>query len=427
MKYFDAKLDDFPLNIFDITDTLPQSIVRHEFISSDGAIVENYGLKAREVKFKALFFSDSYSMHFAFLDKIADTNILHTLIHPKYGEIDGYIQDITTVHDDTQDYVEIDITFVESRLNQDTFLTQDAWSTINELQLQAMDNALANAGTQVTQISGLTGKPVDFQTSLRNQITGVTSKVSTFLSTIDSYLGMVDQIASLVTSPAIAINNAVSFTNDIPGKICSTIFKATNRIASSLIAVRNSPTNYVNNLILGIRNIGALVDDLGSKDDQTVKLLKKSSNAIGATTVAVQTMGILQTDEINRASAKSLETKRSFDSNGVRVSNVAIPESMSVQEIELLLYVVRVYIQDCIDYDRDNRDLKNIAWCLVKYVDDIKLNKRSQVTITVSSIPLHLLCLQLGLPYNSADRVMKINPSIKNPTFTEGQIQVYSG
>jgi prophage DNA circulation protein len=426
MKYFEAKLDDFPLNIFDITDTLPQSIVRHEFIGSDGAIVENYGLKAREVKFKALFFSDSYSMHFAFLDKIADTDILHTLIHPKYGEIEGYIQDITTMHDDTQDYVEIDITFVESRLNQDTFLTQSAWSTINELQLQAMDNAQANAGTLVNKISGLTGKLVDYSTSLRSQITGVTSKVSTFLTTIDSFISSIDSVADTITSSLVPLNNAITFTQDIPGKLCSTLFNSTNRIASSYIAIRNSPVAYVNNIIAGCRGLGTLVSNLGSKDNQTVELLTKATNTITATSITVQTMSVLRADETNRATAKSLETKRSFDSNGVRVSNVEIPEAMSVQEIELLLYVVRVYIQECVDYDRDNRDLKNMAWALVKYVDEIKLNKRNQVTLTVTSIPLHLLCLQLGLPYNAADRILKINPSIKNPTFTEGQIQVYS-
>jgi prophage DNA circulation protein len=425
MKYFEAKLDGFVLNIFDITDTLPQSIVRHEFISSDGAIVENYGLKAREISFKALFFGATYADHFTFVDKITNTDAIHTLVHPKYGELYGYIQETAIMHDDTQDYVEISISFVEYKLSQDSFLSKSAWQTINELQLQAMNNALATAGTLVGKASGLTGKLVSFNTSLRSQITGVTSKVSTFLTTLDTFFTAVDSIADTITSPLVAINNAVSFTQDVPGKLCSTVFNATNRITSSLIAIKNVPINFVNGLIAGARNFDKLVAYLGSKDGETNDLLRKACHTIAATNVAVQTMAVLQADENNRATAKSMENKRAFDANGVRINNIDIPEAMSVQAIEQILYEVRVYIQECVDYDRDNRDLKNIAWALVKYVDEIKLSKRSQVTMTVTSIPLHLLCMQLGLPYNAADRILKINPAIKNPTFTQGQIQVY--
>ena len=430
-QYFKAKLDEFPLSLLEITDTVAQSIVKHEFLSSDGALVENYGLKAKEIRFTALFFGGilngpaMYANHFPFLEKITDTSLEHVLTHPKYGEIRGFIQDISVKHDDTIEYVEIAITFIENRLNQDSFLTLSAMQRINQLQVQAMNSALAKAGAGVNAISGLTGKIINFSSSLRNQITGVTSKVSTFLTTCDGFIGAVDTLVDTVTSPAIAINNAITFTNDIPGKLCSTVFNATNRVASSLVSLRKSPVLFVNGLINGVKGIGTIIDSFHRYGD-TVALLHKLNNTISAGACAVQAMNLLQADENNRATAQSQETRRSFDAKGIRINSIEPPETMSVQAIELLLYNIRAYIQECIDYDRDNRELKDMAWALVQYVDEIKLNKRNQVTMTVSSIPLHLLCLQLGLPYNAADRILKINPSIKNPTFTEGQIQVYS-
>ena len=49
------------------------------------------------------------------------------------------------------------------------------------------------------------------------------------------------------------------------------------------------------------------------------------------------------------------------------------------------------------------------------------------VPITVKSrTPLHVICMQLKLPYQYAERILAINPQIENPSYVEGVINVYS-
>jgi prophage DNA circulation protein len=148
-----------------------------------------------------------------------------------------------------------------------------------------------------------------------------------------------------------------------------------------------------------------------------------------AGSVAWQAGLLFAADEINRAAAARLEQTQSFDVKGNRVNSVIAPDVMSVNDIESILYTTRQLIQRAILVNReaneDTTDLANMAAALVTFVNSIKLTRRLIKTITVSNIPMHVLATQLGLDYNAADRVLKLNPQIKCPNFCEGELQVY--
>jgi len=147
--------------------------------------------------------------------------------------------------------------------------------------------------------------------------------------------------------------------------------------------------------------------------------------------VAWQTGQVLATDEANRQLQLTQEGKSTFDIKGNRISNYTPGQVMTVNDLETVLYNVRQFIQSAIIINRqliayDSPDLKKMALDLQNYINNIKIDRMTVKTIILgSSIPLHILCQQLGLPYNAADRLLRLNPQITCPNFCVGPMQVY--
>ena len=55
-----------------------------------------------------------------------------------------------------------------------------------------------------------------------------------------------------------------------------------------------------------------------------------------------------------------------------------------------------------------------------------KIEREKVMVVEVDNpLPLHLLCLQYGLSYNTADRIYAINKQLKNPNFVSGEMSIY--
>jgi hypothetical protein len=147
--------------------------------------------------------------------------------------------------------------------------------------------------------------------------------------------------------------------------------------------------------------------------------------SIGAGVLSAKSGYLLQDDETLSKKAAGSEGTQVFDLNGRRIGTSLNSQVMSSTEMEALAYNIRSLIQEAIDADRNNQDLKNMANSIILYVDDVKLRRAQQINMLVNNIPLHMLCLNLGLDYQAAERLLKINPTIKNPTFCEGNLKVY--
>jgi prophage DNA circulation protein len=77
--------------------------------------------------------------------------------------------------------------------------------------------------------------------------------------------------------------------------------------------------------------------------------------------------------------------------------------------------------------NRSVQALKGMAEQLVEHVSRVKLERQRIRQVTIRQCqPLHLICHNLGLGYEAAERVLAINPQIKNPNFVEGLLNVYA-
>jgi prophage DNA circulation protein len=436
-QFFPALLDKYTLNILDIEDMQSQNLAVHEFVNTDGAIVEQLGLRPHEIKFKTYFFghdvqvnstyiSPTYANHFTFIDAMADTASSHDLTHPKYGKITGFVRSMTITHDDTQDYVEIEISFVEKDIQTLGFIS-DSNAIDQAVTRQQSDLLNAQLAASADSMNGsgfgaVLGKAVNFSQSLESQFTAVTKPVKDFLRQVDVWLGQLDTIESNITEPFQTVTNSVNFVNDVPSRILTSINSACNRVIGANSALISSPVVFMNNVTLGISNIVNTVT--------TPSVLRPHLLTLCAGSVAWQTGAVFQSDENNRATQAKLETTRTFDVKGNRIASVTYLTVMSVQDIEAVLYNTRALLQTAVEALRDANmayaELVTMASTLALFVDTIKLKKRTVTTVTVNDMPLQVLLLQLGLPYNAFDRVLALNPQITCPSFITGDVKVYT-
>jgi prophage DNA circulation protein len=439
MKLFTARLDDYFLNILDISDTESMSIAVHEFVQTDGAILDQQGRHAREVKFRAFFFAHAvrlggqyidptYGNHFSFVEGMSDSSTSHILVHPKYGQISGYVRSMTITHDDTQDYVAIDIDFVEKDIQTSGYIAdQNAvdramniqQADLLDAQLTAMNNDLNSMG-----MGSILGKTINATQSLVDQFNTATAGVRDFLKSTDSFLNQVDQLAHLVTEPFTTVTGAVAFVNDVPSRFIGSINSACNRVIGSFVALSNSPATMMNNITVSLSGFVSIITGVNASFFKTKFL------TLCAGSVAWQTGQTFQADQNKRAVLAMQETKPTFDRKGNRIAAIQPIDVMSVQEIEAVLYNTRQLIQQAIIANReilgeDSPQLKQMAATLVQFTNSIKLISLNQKTVTVNNMPLHVLLQQLGLSYNAGDRILKLNPQIRCPNFVEGDVRVY--
>lgn len=444
MDTYQAQLDKYILRIQDIEDTIPQAITRHEFLFTNGAYLVNTGLRARTVKFRALFYGGgtravtlstdaNYGAHYNFINKITDTSILHELIHPKYGVMQGYCETSNPKHDDTQNFVSIDITFIEHGLKE-TGQLLDIQSIDNQLrqqQIAAMkrENANTTKNFNDSGFGSMLGQTVNANATLNSQLSGLDRATRNFVNEIDDALSVFDTTLSTVSEPANTITNACGFISDVPSRLTTSINSCMYRIVGSLSAMSNLPLQFVNNMILGMNNISRTLSGEHAAFFQT------RLATIGAGHIATQAAVLVQADDAKSKISISNEGNKTFDVVGNRINNTTIEDYLSATELDAIAYNVRYQIQQVIEKNtlgtelgedgRDNQELINMAAYMQEFVNNIKLNRYIIKTMSVNNIPLHLLCLKLGLPYNAMERVLKLNPAIKNPTFSEGDLKVY--
>jgi len=79
-----------------------------------------------------------------------------------------------------------------------------------------------------------------------------------------------------------------------------------------------------------------------------------------------------------------------------------------------------------IEYERTITALKTLAKILLDHIYTIKIeSERIAKKVIKIKQPLHVICARDGISHRVAERIASINPGIKNPTFTFGEVSIY--
>ncbi len=426
------------LNLLDISDSVSPALAQHEYANTDGAFIQNLGNHPRTVSFKTFWFgtapdisatevAPTFENHYLFLDDMNNSANFHTFVHPKYGTLKGYVTGIKTLHNETQDYVEIDVNFVEKDILNSSFIPTQPFDTLpdqvkatNNL-LTTMNNLIANSG-----FADVLGKTVDFTKKLQAQITNVSQASRAFLGQLDTVLNVWDTFLATVQQPFSIVDATVNYVGDIPSRIVGSANGALRRAVASMANLNALPVQVTKNLIQYTELLGQTI----TSPTTTNTMLNIALGNCGVIDISGAVQDMLINDDSNDKANQQVEKRKVFDISGLRALVLDPVAVMSLQELEDTLYTLNAYIQGIVVLNRENaldvQDLLTLASKTTTYVDSIKLNRKSIVNVTINNIPLQLLITQMGLDYNAVDRVLKLNPQINNPTFSEGVVKVYA-
>jgi prophage DNA circulation protein len=418
-EIYQAKLGRFDVFLEDITDSNTRAIAVNEAPFRDGASLDDLGAGARSFRFRAHIMNLDYVRNYrAFMDYL-DIPQAFEFIHPIHGLIRGRIPSWDTRHDARKNCAEVDFVFVEQLWGAEV---ETAPTMVPELEesyeagQRSMLRTLARgfvAALGAVDGNALASTLLAAAGPAVGQVVGIGRAARSYLAVIDTAVSQLDSAVSQGENPATSLVAATTYPATVPGRIVGAVARAVERY-SSAVATTATPTQFAVSLKAGIAALTS-----------TAPAFRAQVAIQGALFCGVSVGRMYGDDEMARARVKSLEPVATFDVLGNRLRRAVPPEVMTANELERSLFAARELMQAAIDADRTNPAPKRMAAVLLRHVAAVIRERERVVTKDVSRVPLHVLCRSRGLSYTAADRLLRMNPSIRNPTFAEGEVQVY--
>lgn len=422
--YF-AWLDNTPLEMETLDDSFEKSIARHEFPFRDGALLEDMGQKAHTVRLRCHFWDDgadhaTYDDHILLINHLQSRELFE-LAHPMYGIMKGCVESISVRHDDRQRAAEVDITFVENLRGEIEPAQQaDVVSGVEDAFLDAHERLLDGFSAEIraalgSEAAGILDKALDASQGVMEQFTGVTLAARNYLKKVDTFVATVESTLTEIANPANSLISTINFGTNLPGRVIGSLTHCVERYTVLYDSLTNAPTRFADSFNLAMLDL-----------EETLGFGETHVSSAAAAQGGVSMATLYKADEEQRQVLRRREKTASFDATGAYVAPNTAETVMNVRELEQSLATVRTMIQRAVARDRQQVGLKNMARQLLEHVNRVKLEREKIVTVDLdNSLPLHLVCLKYGLSYNTAARIHAIN-SIKNPSFTSGQVAIYA-
>jgi len=442
----DTGSTSFDLDIETLEDNFEKVIVRHEFPYLDGAMLDDMGQKARMVRVRCYFYNERYDEHKTLLEHLETTEKgSFELTHPAYGLLKGSVESIITRHDERQKTAEIDLTFVEGRLNktETTYVNKGDvdWSTEEDF-IAGQDELTSELESDIfntlgSEASSILDVPIDETLGTYfEQFNGLSTTARNWVKAADKYVSTLKATLNTIANPANGLISAINYATNLPGSILGALAKTVERYVILANEATSSPAMFLASLKSGIDE---LVEASGttfgkytsSGTDEVVATsgttFAKYTRIAGAQRQAVELGAVLKSDDAKAKAQARAAKVRSFSTLGVLLkSEASLDRALTVGEIEQSLAAVREDLQTAIDSARSMATLKSMALTLMSHVIDVKIERDRLIKKEVdNATPLHLICLKYGLPYNTAEQLLTVN-RIRHPSFTCGEVNIYA-
>lgn len=431
-----ATLNGINLDLETISDSFDKAIVRHHIPFSDRTLIQDMGLKARRIRLRCYFWSDTYDTHKDVL-KLLWGQQSFELNHPKYGLLQGAVDDIHVRHDDRDRTAEIDIDFIVGISSIDVSGATDIAGQADELaadgyleaQNSYRDAMVADGVLDAETID----KALDPDQGILDQITAVSAEARSYLKKLDRMDKDIGSFCDDITSPVDSLVDTVELATSIPGRIIGKVAATVEKLTVRFIALKNAPGRFLDSIVNQLARFTYPFDSTlfgkDSTDSDTMSLSDRAAadaylatSAIGLAHAAAQ---IYADDEQVRSAQAQAEDVQVFDAHGRMTQAPDVESALNVNQIEESLDRVRVVADLAVEAARGVDAVKLLSDALLDHVVQVKLDAEKIVTIDVdNAMPLHLVCLKYGLPYRSAERILRIN-RIKHPNFVSGEVDIY--
>lgn len=422
-----------------VEDEFGKAIARYEYPYADGADLEDMGQKPHVIRMRCYFWdgggNTTYDDHIALI-RMLETEGLLDLIHPKYGLLQGAVEAVHVRHDDTRRTAEVDITFIEQMrgvISPDEAgdVEADAEAAYLDGQQAQQDSLAAEAAEALREEKGFIDQVLDAGQGIYEQFTGAAGAARRFVRKIDAYVGMFQAVVTEIVNPINSLQASVNYAVTLPGRVIGPIAQAVERTARLYDSLRDSPARFLSSLKFGLLKLEVAADQFSADNTPAGaaarSIILRQLRIASAQRMALEAAYLFAEDETRRSRLRRLEQTRTFDRLGRYVASTQPAPVMTVEEIERSLADVREMIQTAVDEARGLRPLQEMARALLEHVNTIKLEREKIVTVTIDSpLPLHLVCLKYGLDYHYAERILSINPGLRNPSAVSGEVRIYA-
>jgi hypothetical protein len=412
---YTACINGRPVNCSTVSDGIEKSIVAHEFPNRNGAMLEDLGLNARTITIITHWREANYEEHKGFLRDLTKVETVE-FIHPAYGPLQGKIRSAHIRHDDGVNYCEIAIEFIEdSESLSQLSVSPDIADRSERLFVEGEQQQIELAGTSIF------------------------GAVNNFLAAVENGMRAFDGIMVNAELPADSIISAIDYGTSLPGRFVESVANCVARYAQAYKATINSPVAFINSMNNGFRKLQESVDSFAISGSENAAaraartLLSQHLGLAAAQQLCLQTAYLFEAEEIGRNVLRQQETRSAFDMEGNFIRPEIASEIMNVRELDYCLAIIRKFCAERIGIfgtideasSREVPAIKEMCAALLYYVKTIKIEMEKIIEIDVDpAMPLHLVCLNHGLPYPMAERVLSIN-NIDNPNKVIGRIKIY--
>jgi prophage DNA circulation protein len=417
-------LGGIPLEMEMLDDSFESAVARYDYPFADGADLEDMGQRAHMIRMRAYFYDnaekEAYDDHIALISLLSDRGLVD-FEHPKYGLMKGKIEELNVRHDDRQRCAEVDITFVEQMRQTIEPRTRPAvLSTVEEAYIAGQEEQIAAlredllGAIPVTDAAALT-QILDASATMLSQVQGFSADCRNVVGAVETLLGTAEATVADVTSPVDSLQSTLTYALTIPGRIIGSLAAALEKTARLCDSLRNYPARYVQNLDLAMTDLEDVIADLADS------LTGSAATAGGG--VMTSHLRIACAQRMALEAAQVIEEDQAAFTDPDDADDY---EVLTLPELEQTLAVVRRRLDEAVEAAREMGSLKIMAVALLDHVNAVRLEReKMEAVILDNPIPLHLVCLRQGLPYTYAERLLKVNRSIRNPNFTSGEVLVY--
>jgi prophage DNA circulation protein len=405
-----------------------RGLIQHDVVDADGAALEDTGLRARTFRFTCWFWGDNrerngvvWDDHAAFVDQLSRRNTVHTFVHPVHGSLQVRV---ASWNERTRglNAIGYDVSVVEEPPAQ--LVSQESPLIVPAIEALYADGQRAQMASVADGVraelgdgaGSLLDKALDSGTSLATQFAGASRSVRTFVAKVDSFVSTMEGAAALVESAADSVVATIDFGTSLPGRIVGAAASAMDRMATAYQSVTTAPEQFLSSFYSAVDELKGSVDAFSN--EITV------SAALQATWT---TSKLLETDEELRNDLRDLEQQQPVDIMGRAGESAPMPSVMSLQELEYVTTRIREKLDEAVAVNRGNRSLNEMAIQLQRWVNTIKLEREHIRTVTVDTVqPLYAVLLKHNVSYRKAERVLALNPGVKNPSYVSGEVKIYA-
>lgn len=401
----------------EVSDERKAALVKHEYPGHDGADLEHMGWAALEFKLRA-FFPASRAADWAAVKDLLKTGSKAVFDHFELGEIPVRIESVSTRHDKRIDSVEVDFTVIEDGVDQTNRAVRPAAQDVVAGLAQAMvDQAIERISEQI--LPAALPEPDLNDPNWLELLGNLGTAANLVVSQIRQALGRIDGVIAGFAYPVSAAFNALAFGADLPSQFAARVAKALDLMQGKVDGAPD-PAASAAKFLRDIDALGATIR--GTQVESTVRVLGALQ---GARTVA----RVMATDEERLRKMQAYEQSQAFDERGRWIASATAPKILptTAPQMATLVGQVRTMLQGVRPLVDDGALVDRIAVALQDQYNDrlFELEQVREVEIQ-DPTPLHLICHRAGLPYNTAERLMLLNPQIRNPTFVQGRILIYA-